>query len=487
MKQDNYDVCVIGAGVTGASIARELARYQLNILVLEREADICWGTSKANSGVVHAGYAATPGSLKAKFNVLGTEMLPQLCKELVVPFRQNGTFVVALEDDDTSEIDKLKRQGDQNGVPTELLTDKQQILEMEPSLSPQVEQVLFAPTGGIVSPYELTIALAENAYTNGVTFKFNSPVETIEQNKNYFILNAGGETFNAQVVVNAAGLYSDKIASMVGLADFTIRPRRGEYVLFEKDSLKINRVMFPIPTKHSKGILASTTLEGHPFIGPNSIETDRREDLDTYKEGLEEVVSGAKRLLPDLPLRKSIRTFAGLRAVAQPMNDFLLGETRVSGFINAAGIQSPGLSAAPAIGDHIARLVGRILDARPNKSFDPIRHNPPVKFSHLTDEEKDRLIGTDPNYAHVICRCELVTKAEVLDAIHRPLGATTLDGIKFRTRTRMGRCQGSFCTFRLMDLLEKELALEPEEITLKGSGSQIVVGATKDLRLKKEV
>ncbi|MHA1215395.1 MAG: NAD(P)/FAD-dependent oxidoreductase [Candidatus Hodarchaeales archaeon] len=477
-----YDVVIIGSGVTGTSIARELSRFQLKVLVLEKEADICFGTTKANSGVVHAGYAASPGTLKAKFNLLGNPMYTELCEELVVPFKRNGTFVVALEDDDINQLEELQQKGTKNGVKTEIITDREKIFEYEPNLSPKAKAMLYAPTGGIVSPYELTIALAENAFTNGVDFNFNSEVKNIEVHEDYFLINTQQGQVKAHIIVNAAGLFADKIAGMVGLNDFTIHPRRGEYVLFEKDCIEINHVLFPLPTPTSKGILASPTIHGHPFLGPNALDIEDKEAKDTTSQGLNEIINGGLRLIPKLPLNKSITTFAGLRAVSST-NDFIIGESTVENFINAAGIQSPGLTAAPAIGKHIAGLVAEKLDAKSNTKFNPIREKPPVQFHQLSEAEQDKLIQQDPNYAHIICRCELVTKAEILDAIRRPLGARTLDGIKFRTRARMGRCQGSFCTFRIMKILEEELCLKAEEITKKGGNSFMVIGHTKDLRL----
>ncbi|MHA1974032.1 MAG: NAD(P)/FAD-dependent oxidoreductase [Candidatus Hodarchaeales archaeon] len=479
-----YNVTIIGSGVTGTSIARSLSRFKLKVLVLEKEADVCFGTTKANSGVVHAGYAATPGTMKAKFNLLGNPMYTELCKELVVPFKRNGTFVVALEDDDIDQLEELHEKGKKNGVETEIITKRKRIFEYEPNLSPKTKAILFAPTGGIVSPYELTIALAENSYTNGVEFRFNSEVQNIETHEDYFIIKTQQEQIKTKIVVNAAGLFADKIAGMVGVNEYTIHPRRGEYVLFEKDCIEINHVLFPLPTPTSKGILASPTIHGHPFLGPNALDIEDKEAKDTTSQGINEIIDGGLRLIPNLPLNKSITTFAGLRAVSST-NDFIIGESKVENFINAAGIQSPGLTAAPAIGRHIAELIAEKLNAKTNTKFNPRRENPPVQFHQLSQVEQDRLIHQDPNYAHIICRCELVTKAEILDAIHRPLGARTLDGIKFRTRARMGRCQGSFCTFRIMKILEEELGLKPEEITKKGGQSFMVIGSTKDLRLRR--
>ncbi len=480
----NFDVCVIGAGVVGTAIARELTRFDLKVLVLEKLADVSWGTTKANSGVVHAGYAATPGSLKAKFNIMGNPMFDELCSELHVPFMRNGTFVVALDTDNLSQLEELQEKGKKNNVETQIISDKAQIFSMEPNLTPRVQAILFAPSGGIVSPYELAIALAENANTNGAEFIFNSEVKEINIKENHFKLITQQGEVQAKMIVNAAGLYSDNIAQMVGLNDFTIHPRRGEYILFEKECIKINHVLFPLPTPTSKGILAAPTMHGHPFLGPNAIEIDSKNDKDTSSTGLNEIIEGGLKLIPNLPLRKSITTFAGVRAVTNT-NDFIIGESKIPNFFNAAGIQSPGLSAAPAIGRYIAKLIQMKLDAKSNPLFSPKRKNPPIIFSQLSEEDRDRLIQNNSDYADVYCRCELVTKAEILDAMRRPIGARTLDGIKFRTRARMGRCQGSFCTFRIMKLLEKELSVKSNEVTLKGGESYMVLGDTKTLRQRR--
>ena len=478
-----YDIVVIGAGITGTSIARELARYEnLKVLVLEKAADVCWGTTKSNSGVVHAGYAATPGTNKAKFNLLGNPMFAKLTKDLVVPFKQNGTYVVSLTDEGISELEIQQKKGDKNNVPTEILTDREKIFKLEPGLSKETTGILIAPTGGVVSPYELTIALAENAFDNKVEFKFNFSVSSIVNHEDYFTITSdSNESIKSRGVINAAGVFSDKIANMVGINDFTIHPRRGEYVLFEKGCVEINHVLFPLPTKTSKGILASPTIHTNVFLGPNAIDIDSRTDKDTTSMGINEIIEGGLKLLPGLPLRKSITQFAGLRAVSST-NDFIIGETKVDNFINAAGIQSPGLSSAPAIGVHLAELVAKLYDLKLKDNFNPYRVSPPIHFEEQSEVGREKLIRKDPNYATVICRCELVTKAEVLDAIRRPLGATTLDGIKFRTRARMGRCGGGFCTFRIMNILEEELGLKPSEVTKKGATSQMVIGHTKDLR-----
>ncbi len=479
-----YDVTIIGAGVVGTSIARELSRFDLSVLMLEKLADIGWGTTKANSGVVHAGYAASPGSLKAKFNLLGNPMFDTLCSDLSVPFRRNGTFVVALDTDNIDQLEELRAKGEKNNVNTEIITDKDKIFKMEPNLSPRTQAILIAPSGGIVSPYELAIALAENASTNGVEFKFNSRVEDIIAREDYFKIKTPLELITSRTVVNAAGLYSDKIAQMVGINDFTIHPRRGEYILFEKGCIEINHVLFPLPTPNSKGILAAPTMHGHPFLGPNAEEVDKKEDLDTTSSGLNEIIEGGLKLLPNLPLRKSITTFAGVRAVSNT-NDFIIGESKIPNFFNAAGVQSPGLTAAPAIGRYIAELIQKKLNVKINPTYSPVRKSPPVIFAQVAEGERDRLIQDNPAYADIFCRCELVTKAEILDAMRRPLGARTLDGIKFRTRARMGRCQGSFCTFRIMKLIEKEMEVKAEDITKKGGESYILLGDTKSLRKRR--
>ncbi len=482
MSDDIFDCCVIGAGIIGCGIARQLARYQLKAIVLEKGADVCAGTSKANSGIVHAGYDAKPGTLKAKFNIAGNPLFDQVCQDLKVPFERIGTFVVAVTEEGLKDLDALYARGQKNGIPKmQIITDKAKIKKMEPSLTDDVTGVLFAPTGAIVSPYDLTIGLAENAFVNGVQFLFNSEVVSIDAKENYKEIRTASETIRAKVVINAAGVHADNISRMIGLDYFLIIPRKGEYILLDKKCIPLNHVLFPIPTPISKGIVVSPTYEKHIFLGPNAQNQEAKDDKSTSTEGLLEIIEGGRKLLPNLPVNQAIVTYAGIRAVANT-NDFIIEPTKVEGFVNVAGIQSPGLTASLAIAEYVIEILKKIgVDLVPRTDFNPIREVPP-RFAAMSDAERNKIILENPEYGHIICRCEYVTEAEVKAAIHRPLGATTLDGVKFRTRAQMGRCHGGFCTNRIIDILAEELNLPVEAISKRGPQTELIIAKTKDLR-----
>jgi glycerol-3-phosphate dehydrogenase len=482
MSQMIFDCCIIGAGVVGCAIARQLAQYQLKTIVIERGADVCSGTSKANSGIIHAGYDATPGSLKAKLNVAGNPLFDRACTDLKVPYARLGTFVVAVTDEGINDLEKLKQKGIKNGVPKlEVISDRNRIKKMEPKLTDTATGVLFAPTGGIVSPYDLTIGLAENANVNDVEFLLNSEVISIDIKENYKELTTSTKKIQTKIIINVAGVYADKISAMVGLDYFTIHPRRGQYVLLDKKTVELNYVLFPLPTKVSKGIVVAPTTEKHVYLGPNAQDITDKEDKSTTTEGLLEIIDGGRKLIPDLPLQQAIVTYAGLRAVSNT-DDFIIEPTKVEGFINVAGIQSPGLSSCLAIAEYVVQILKQIgVKLIPNPKFNPIREKPP-RFAVLSNEARQKLIERIPDYGNIICRCEYVSEAEVKAAIHRPLGATTLDGVKFRTRAQMGRCHGGFCTSRILKILAEELECPMEKITKRGPKTELVIGKTKDLR-----
>lgn len=476
------DVVIVGGGVTGCSIARELSRYKLDITLIEKEDDVAEGTSKANSAIIHAGFDATPGTWKAKLNVKGSMLFPHLCHELDVPFKLNGSLVVAVGEEEAKNLDELFQKGIKNGVKDLSIIGRDELLKMEPNLSPNVTAALYAPTGGIVCPYELTIALAENACQNGVKFLFNAPVTNISKDEDgYFTITTPKGEVKTRFIVNAAGLFADEIAKMTGAEEYTITPRKGEYLIFDKQfGDLVSRTIFPTPSKISKGILVAPTVDGNVFIGPNSNNIEDKEDLKVTDEGIDEIVSGGKKLLPDLPMRNIIRSFAGLRAVSNT-NDFIIEASKeVRGFINAGGIQSPGLSAAPAIAEMIANILaeeGLKLDIK--KDFIPNRPKK-YRFRELDNETRKKLIKKDPAYGHVICRCETITEAEIVDAIRRPVGARSIDAVKRRTRAGMGRCQGGFCSPRVAEILARELNIPYTEITNKGPGTEILVGQIRE-------
>ncbi|WP_296972349.1 NAD(P)/FAD-dependent oxidoreductase [Tepidanaerobacter sp. EBM-38] len=476
------DIVIIGAGVTGCSIARELSRYDINITLVEKEEDVACGTSKANSAVVHAGFDATPGTWKAKLNVAGNKLYPALCEELDVPFKMNGSLVVAVNEEEVNALDELLKKGKMNGVNPLRIIGKDELHALEPNLNPDARAALDAPTGGLVCPYELTIALAENANQNGVKFWLNAPVTDIEVMGDYcFLVKTPKGNIKTKYVINAAGLFADEISKMAGAEEYTITPRKGEYLIFDKQfGNMVKKAIFPTPTKISKGILVCPTVDGNIFIGPNSNDIEDKYDTSVNAAGIEEIITGGRKLVPNLPLKNVITSFAGLRAVSNT-NDFIIEASKlVKGFINVGGIQSPGLTSAPAIALMVKDILQDAgLDLKKKKDFIP--HRPKkYRFRELGSEERRKLIEQNSAFGHVICRCETVTEAEIIDAIRRPVGARSIDAVKRRTRAGMGRCQGGFCSPRVLEILTKELGADPLEITKKGPGSNMLVGRIKE-------
>lgn len=474
-----YDVVIIGAGVIGCSIARELSRLKLKVCVLEKESDVAAGTTKANSAIVHAGFDAKPDKLKGKLNAKGNLLFDTLAKELDFPFKRNGSFVLCFDSNDTEKLELLKEQGEINGVRDLQIIDGDKVREMEPNISKEVVAALYAPTGGIVCPYEMTVALAENAFNNGVDFKFENEVLEISRLDDSYLITTSKEKVKTRTVINAAGLYADKINNMVSKVKLNIIPRKGEYCLFDKyaGSL-ISKTIFQLPTKLGKGILVTPTVDGNLLVGPNAVDIDDKEDLSTTREGLDEVVEKAKKSVTIIPMNQIITSFSGLRARTE-VDDFIIGEAEDAlGFINAASIESPGLSSAPAIALMVQAIMEDILNPELNKEFNPIRKGI-IKFRELNNEERKGLIARRPEYGRIVCRCETITEGEILDAINRPLGAKDLDGVKRRTRAGMGRCQAGFCSTRILDILSKELNTEKTAVTKFGRGSNILVSKNK--------
>jgi len=474
---------IIGGGVIGCCIARTLSKYNLKIALLEKDADISMGTSKANSGVVHAGYGADRQYVKRHLSIYGNKLYTQAYRELNFPFSRIGSFVVAVEDSQIKELEDERKKGIQDGVPNmELILDKQRIKHMEPSLSDDVIGVLHAPTAGLVSPYELTFALAENAAMNGVKFFRNSEVVKIKHTDYTFTVRTFGDQFKCRNLINAAGLQSANISKMLGLDYFEIMPRKGEYILFDRNAMHLNKILFPIPTHVSKGILVCPTLHGNTFVGPNAQNITDAEDISTTEAGLKEILEGARKLVPNLPLRASIRNFAGLRAVPNT-KDFIIDNTDVYGFINIAGILSPGLTSCFAIAEKVEEFLELLgVEMKVRENYNPIRPRP-ERFKDLSKDELDKKIQEDPAWGKIICRCEMIPEKEILDAIHAPVGAETVDGVKFRCRPGMGRCQGGFCRPRVIEILSRELKLTYEQITKKGEDTNLLMCHTKDLLL----
>ena len=482
-----YDVAIIGAGVVGSAIARELSRYHANICVIEKEEDVCNGTSKANSAIIHAGFDAKPGSLKAKLNVRGNEMMTHLSKELDIPFTRNGSLVVCTKDQDRSGLDDLMEKAKRNGVPGCRIVEREELFELEPNLADDVTCALLAPTGGIVCPFHMTMAFAENANENGVAFHLNTKVTSIQKSEQGYTLHVVHadtdveEIFKAKIVINAAGVYADELNNMVSEHKLHITARKGEYCLLDKDAGgHVKHTVFQLPSKMGKGVLVTPTIHGNLLVGPTALDVEDKESLSTTRDGLDSLAITSALSVKNVPLRQVITSFSGLRA-HENGNDFVIGEAPdAKGFINVAGIESPGLSSAPAIGEMVADLVRNMLSLSEKDDFIAARKGI-LHPETLTMEERNALIKKQPAYGNIICRCEMISEGEILDAIHRPLGARSLDGVKRRTRAGMGRCQAGFCSPRTMEILERELQMSMFDITKNGVGSNIAVGINKQL------
>ncbi len=476
----SYDIIIIGAGVTGAATARELSRYDARVLVLEKDEDLCCGTSKANSGIVHAGYDAKPGTLKAKMNLRGNEMMPQLAQELDIPFKQIGSLVVCTDESQRSGIDELYQRGIENGVPNLKILERDEIIQMEPNISESVVCALFAPTAGVICPFRLNIAMAECADQNGVEFKFDMPVTAIEKNSDEFVVRTSSEEYACKAVINCAGCHADDIHNMVSSRKLHITPRRGDYILLDRSTEGyVSHTIFPQPTKLGKGILVTPTVHGNTLVGPTAVDTDNKDEAPVTADGIAKVIEGSARNMQGVPVRQVITGFSGLRA-HEDGGDFIIEEASdCPGFFDCAGIESPGLTACPAIGEYMASLVSNKLSLALKSEWNEICHDIKKPFD-LSAEERDSLIKEHPEYGRIICRCETVTEGEIIDAVKRPLGARSLDGVKRRTRAGMGRCQGGFCSPRVMEIISRETGVPLEEVTKNGGNSKILTGRTKD-------
>jgi glycerol-3-phosphate dehydrogenase len=481
-----YDIAIIGGGVVGTAIARELSRYRLRIVLLEKEEELAFGVSKSNSGIIHPGTQHTKGSLKAKLCVEGNRLTRKLGKELGIEVKEVGELVVAFNEDELARLKEIKKDGEALGVPELKIVDRAWLDKNEPNLSKDVIAALYAPTAAIISPYRWVYDFAENAAKNGVEIVTGAKVTGIDiscrgtacraPTARFEITTTKG-TCNSQHVINAAGLYADDICRMVGINDIRITPRKGEEFLLDKKRENItNHLIFPLPAKETKGVLVIKTSDGNPMIGPTSHDVDDKEDLSTSKKGFDEVVRSVKRLVPSIHENDVIAYFAGLRPVAG--DDFIIRhEDTVPGFITAAGIQSPGLTAAPAIALYVIELLkNNGLKLRKKLFFHGHRKREAHLFA-IPLETTKKLIKKDPSYGDIVCRCEMVSAKEIRDAIKR--GAKTMDGIKFRTRCQAGRCHGSFCTTRVMKILAEESGADITKISKRGSGSEIVKNARR--------
>lgn len=474
-----YDVAIIGAGVIGASIFRELSKYNLKTILIEKENDVAMGTSKANSAIIHAGYDPKLGTLMAKYNVKGNEMFEDICKELSVPFKRNGSLVVAFNEEDLETIKKLYTNGNNNGVKGLEILSKEEVLEMEPNLSKSILGALYAPTGGIIGPFEYTIALVENGISNGGNLILDSEVVSITKTQYFTIKTSDNKKIESKYVINSAGVYADRIHNMICKESFKITPRKGEYYVMDKNQgTVVTHTVFPCPSKLGKGILVTPTVHGNLLVGPNAIDGDDKESYCTTRDGLNNIKGAAIHTTDKINFRECIRTFSGLRAVSDT-GDFIVGEDKdVKGFIDVAGIKSPGFSSAPAIAEEVVELLKDIgLELINNRNYNGKRQQ--VHFIDLSIEEKSELIKKNPRYGRIICRCESITEGEIIDAIHNSFGKVSIDGIKRRCRPGMGRCQGGFCGPRVQEIIARELNIELDEVVQEKYGSNILYGKTK--------
>lgn len=474
-----YDVAIIGAGIIGASIFRELTKYNLKVVVIDKENDVSMGTTKANSAIIHAGYDPKVGTLMAKYNVKGNEMFEELCKELSVPFIRNGSLVIAFNEEDMNTVKKLYNNGLKVGVKGLKILNKEEVLEKEPNLSNEVVGALYAPTGGIIGPFEYTIALVENGVTNGGEVKLASEIVSIEKENNFILKTSKGEVIESRFVINAAGVYADKVHNMICEEDFKIIPRRGQYFVMDKSQGQVfSHTVFQCPSRLGKGVLVTPTVHGNLIVGPDAENIEDKEALNTTLEGLDFIRELAMMTTKQINFRESIRSFAGLRAIPD-VGDFIIGEDkRIKGFIDVAGMKSPGLSSAPAIAVDVVNILkdlGLVLEQKDNFNS----HRSKINFIELPLEEKVKLIKKDSRYGKVICRCENITEGEIVDSIKRAFGRITLDGVKRRCRPGMGRCQGGFCGPRVQEIIARELNIKMEDVVQEKDGSYILLGKTK--------
>lgn len=475
-----YDVIIIGSGISGACIARECSKYEMSAIVLEKNIDVASETTLANSAIIHAGHDPIPGTLKAKYNILGSRMYEEMSKELDIPYLKNGGMVVATNDEEIKHIKMLYDRGIENGLESSEISiiDQEEIRRLEPNISDDVLMALYLPTTAVTYPMEAAIANLENAMDNGVDLATDSEVLDIKKIDDHFQVTTANKVYESKYIVNAAGLYVEKISNMVNEKYFSITPRRGEYLVLDKDVDVVSRVIYPVPSKKGKGILATPQYHGNLLLGPTSEFVGFDEMKLTTSKGLNDIKENIKKSIKNIPYNKVIRTFAGSRPT--PSNkDFIIEETNVAGFINVAGIESPGLSAAPAFARYVVEeLIVKNNQYKINTNFNPIRRKV-NRMNELTMEDKNKLFETDHSYGEVICRCEQVTKGEIMSAINRNAGAKTVVGVKHRTRAGAGRCQSGFCQIEVTKILAENQQIPLENVMYQGKHSMIVKEKTK--------
>ena len=479
-----FDVAVIGAGVSGASVAHRLAAYDLKTVLIEKHVDVAFGVSKANSGIIHAGFHHGPDSLKARLEIRGNLMFEQLHHDLDFPFRRIGILVAAFSYEEMKVVDRLYAQGLANGVPQIEICNRDRIRSLEPQLNTDVVGGLYAPTGGVIEPYRFVFSLAESAVKNGVVLRTGFEVVAAEPRRGrYVIRSRAGDALTATHVVNAAGLHADDVSRIFGAEEFEIKPRKGEEFLLDRNAAGCpDHVIFPVPAQHSKGMLVIPTAAGTMMVGPTAVMTDDKDDRATTQANLDRAFSQAAHLVPAISRRDIITAFAGLRPTMEGNDFYIERSARAPHFIQVAGIQSPGLTASPAIAEYVKDLLkkdGLGLTEKPE--YDP-RLPKSERINEHTPESAAVLMARDPRYGNIVCRCEAVSEAEVVEAIRK--GHTTLDAIKFYTRSGMGRCQGGFCTYKILKVLTRETGMPVEEITKRGPGSHVVVGRISPDRIQ---
>ncbi|NCB28270.1 MAG: FAD/NAD(P)-binding oxidoreductase [Clostridia bacterium] len=474
-----YDVTVIGCGVTGAAIAYQLARYDLRVLVLERENDVAMGATRANSAIVHAGFDPEPGTLMAKLNVRGSARMEALCRDLSVFYRRTGSLVLAFTDEENEQLTHIYENGVANGVPAMRLLDASETLAMEPSVSPAVRGALYAPTAAVVDPWGLCLAMAETAVKNGVELRLRTEVTGVERAGDHLVLHTPRGDVQTRYAVSCAGGHGHTLAARAGDAVWKPLPSRGEYYLMDKSAGNlVNLVIFQCPTAAGKGVLVAPTVHGNLIVGPSAIPAESPEDTKTTGAGLDFVRRSAQKSVPAVDIRACIRTFAGVRANTDRGDFILEPSAHTPGLLHVAGIKSPGLSAAPAIGEYAVELLaGMGLTLHDKLHFDGTRRR--VVFRHLSAAEKAARIAENPLYGRIICRCETITEGEIVDAIHSPVPPCSIDGIKRRAGAGMGRCQGGFCGPRVLEILARELKIDPKTIPQDGDGSLLLLQETK--------
>ena len=481
------DILIIGGGVIGCALARELSRFSASVLLVDRAWDVAEGASKANSGIVHAGYDAVPGSLKAKYNVEGAQLYPSLCEELSVPYRQCGALVVGFSEEDRDTLEDLLSRGEANGVPGLRIIGRDEMLALEPQLNPDACFALLVPTSGIVSPYELTFALADDAALNGVSFRFGIDVHSIsrESDGRFLVSTSQGDLF-CRILVNCAGSSSAALHNQLSSVKYSITHRRGQYYLLDRPAaLPFERTIFQCPSRMGKGVLVSPTVHGNVLLGPSAEDIDDPLNTETTQEGLDSVMEKVRLTWPGVSLRTNITNFSGVRA-HEDSGDFVIGAVEgCPGAYEALGIESPGLSSAPAIARALCAQISEEQALTPSPETVPYR-KPAVPFREMTPEEQEKALRENPLYGNVICRCEVVTEAEIVQAIHRPVPALHIDAVKRRTRAGMGRCQGGFCSPRVASIISRETGIPLLEITKNGGSSYLLTGTLSERAERKD-